>query len=195
MVQIHYQVIGMAMRWWWKQYQLPTRVPIDDVEPPQAPEPRSLQSPWDHEEIGMFLASARAHSSYFPLYAMAMGVPVRAAELCGLTRPDVDLLNGCVTIRRQLYRLYGPQVDHPGLVVKEPKKATWVRPLPLPRRVAQVLRDLFAAQDDAMRRLDSAYAHAHELANGKVFTAISSSRSRTGGRCGWATSPSATCPT
>lgn len=70
-------------------------------------------------------------------------VGLRAGELLGLQRQDVDLLHATVTVRRQLHEITGQ-----GRVVTGPKSEAGRRTLALPAAVVEVMRahlDLYTA--------------------------------------------------
>ena len=111
-------------------------------------------------EVGRLLA-ATADDAHGPLYALAVGSGLRAGELCGLRRADVDLTARSLVVRRSLAKGYGG-----GYELGEPKTARSRRTVMLPAVAIEGLRRAKARQAAAKLAAGTAWQDRDRL----VFT-------------------------
>jgi integrase len=73
----------------------------------------------------------------YPLYLLAVSTGMREGELLGLHWEDVNLETGVITVRHQAQEIPGQ-----GMIIKEPKTETSKRPIELPTKALDCLRQL-----------------------------------------------------
>ncbi len=115
-------------------------------------------TPWTADEARRFLAAAR-EDRWYAVYAVALSIGLRRGEALALRWSDVDLDDGLIHVRRSLQRLRGQ------LVLSSVKTADSERAVPIPKNLADVLR-----QHQAAQRADKATVGNKWQEGGAVFT-------------------------
>jgi integrase len=146
----HYRVVSaafaQAVRW-----GLLTRNPATMATPPRVVA-RDF-TPWDEEEVRMFLGEARRTSRHHTLYLTALGTGLRMGELLGLRWQDLDLPLARLTVSQAFYRLG----RDPAAWMKTPKTRASRRTVALPAAVVEALRAHQQAQEEITRLLGADY--------------------------------------
>ncbi|WP_234010334.1 tyrosine-type recombinase/integrase [Streptomyces sp. SPB074] len=123
-------------------------------------------TPWNPEEVQMFIQGIKEDRLYAALLLSPMGL--RPAEVCGLRWMDIDLDRATVVIAKTRTMMGNRYV-----VEKDTKSLAGERVLPLPRPVLAALKSSEAAQARERAALDEAYTDSgyvvvHET--GEAFT-------------------------
>ncbi len=145
------QALSMAVK-----MGLVARNVADQATPPRVTA-KEMET-WDASQARTFLAVA-AHSSYGPLWIVALATGMRRGELLGLRWADVDLERGMVSIRQTVGLVAGAPV------VKTPKSKASRRTIPVQQEVIAALRE-HKARQNARRLALGAIWEDHDL----VFT-------------------------
>jgi integrase len=117
---------GQAVRWRLIPYN-----PVRETMPPKVTSAKPTV--WEPQEAAAFLAHAREHCPWWPLYLLALATGMRRGELAGLRPEDVHLDEGEILVRRA--RVYGGG----GPVELGPKTARGRRQIRFRRDVARIL--------------------------------------------------------
>lgn len=105
--------------------------PADRVDPPRYRPGR--KEAWSPDQVRAFVAALDGHPMK-PLFLLLLASGLRWSEAAGLRWCDLDLLTGCVHVRRSLHRVRGEWVE------TAPKTRAGLRTVTLPQEVAQALR-------------------------------------------------------
>lgn len=94
------------------------------------------------EQIGRYLQEAENYG-VLPIYYLELTSGLRRGELAALLWEDVDVVNGIITVNKQVSRIGGK------LVVSEPKTKNSVRKVAVPRRTVELLIQEHAKHPDS----------------------------------------------
>ena len=119
--------LNQALRW-----GLVPRNVATLVDPPRAP--REPVKPMSPEEAHRFMEAAQG-DPYEAVFAIGLGLGLRAGEVLGLRWQDLDLEQGQLTVRYALQRVKNQKLE-----LVEPKSRTSTRTLVLPAFVIRTLR-------------------------------------------------------
>jgi integrase len=134
---VMHRALAIALRWGYV-----VRNVAEAVDPPAVPQ-HDVQPPGQSELAALVDRSSAAGDRLAALWALAVHTGCRQGELLGLSRADVDLDNGTLTVRRTLMRVRAcvPQVG-------DPKSATSRRTISLPEEAITALRAHRARQNE-----------------------------------------------
>ncbi len=118
-----------------------TRNPLESIRLPQAQAQAGSVQPFTPAELERLFAVAQEHRLH-ALVVLAVATGARAGELLGLRWDDVDLTGALITISASLQRVKGQ-----GLVLKQPKSASSLRRIDLPRFAVSALKAHRARQN------------------------------------------------
>lgn len=84
------------------------------------------------QEKALFLSMAK-DNPYYDIFVFALNTGMRISEICGLTRDNVDLVNGYINVNQQLVRIKGD------LILDTPKTKQSIRKIPINNTTRNIL--------------------------------------------------------
>jgi integrase len=113
------------------------------------PQVNSNVKPLEPHQAVALLAAVKGHRLE-ALYSVALAVGLRRGEALGLARPDIDLDDATLTVRRTLNRVKA-EGERGALVFSSPKTKGSRRTIPLPDFAVRALRQHLECQDRERR--------------------------------------------
>lgn len=96
--------------------------PCNDISTPKLVQPQMVAL--DKKQKELFLEVAK-DNPYYDIFVFALNTGMRLSEICGLTRSSVDLLDGFITIDKQLVYIKGE------VTLDTPKTERSIRKVPI----------------------------------------------------------------
>lgn len=115
--------------------------PVKKVRAPRGTRPGEEIRPLNEEQVHVFLEHARG-DLYYNYFVSMLGTGCRPEELLALERPDFDLRNKTITIRKAVVSVRGKMVPKP-----IPKTRKSRRTIRISDTVVEALKNQLAAQD------------------------------------------------